>query len=453
MSANYQHARSYLDRLLRDHSLEELRQRLAPSFDNPSPKVPGGCRPNMENLQQRWQLLRVSPGSRESLADSETLAQLERYRNHIENFIGSVKLPVGLAGPVRVNGLFAHGDYYIPLASTEAALVASYHRGAQLISEAGGCTAMLLNEGVNRAPGFSFRNLRQVGLFVAWSLSEVETFQRVADATTRHGKLVDMSVVVEGNHVYLMFEFTTGDAAGQNMVTIATEAICAHIKANSPVRPEYSFIEANLSGDKKASAQSFLKVRGRKVSAEVILPPDLVEKRLRTTVRQVADYWRMGAVGSVLSGAIGAQGHYANGLAALYIACGQDVACVAESATGVTRFELTAKGDLYAAVTLPNLMVGTVGGGTTLPSQSACLEIMDLAGPGKANALAEVCAALCLAGELSITGAICAQEFARAHQCLARGNRPRSEAGESIRGCRRKRAESNEGHSDSESAI
>jgi hydroxymethylglutaryl-CoA reductase (NADPH) len=135
------------------------------------------------------------------------------------------------------------------------------------------------------------------------------------------------------------------------------------------------------------------------------------------------NYWRMAAIGGVLSGTLGVQGHYANGLAALYIACGQDAACVAESAVGVTRFEETTSGDLYAAVTLPNLMVGTIGGGTSLPSQRACLEIMGLAGAGKARAFAERCAALVLAGELSIIGALASGEFTRAHQRLARAKR------------------------------
>ncbi|MBI4641983.1 MAG: hydroxymethylglutaryl-CoA reductase, partial [Candidatus Tectomicrobia bacterium] len=339
----------------------------------------------------------------------------------IENFIGTAKVPVGLAGPLRVNGLFAQGDYYIPLATTEAALVASYNRGSQLISEAGGCTTIVLNEGVSRAPGFVFKDLIEAGQFVVWAISQFEEFKCEAEATTRYGKLIDMKITVEGNHVYLNFEFTTGDASGQNMATIASEAICDYIRANSPVPPQSSFVEANLSGDKKASAQSFQSVRGKKVTAEVILPADLVEKRLHTTQEKIANHWRLSAIGGILSGTVGIHGHYANGLAALYIACGQDAACVAESAVGVSRFEVTDQGDLYAAVTLPNLIVGTVGGGTGLPSQKACLEILGLAGPGKALAFAEVCAAVCLAGELSIAGAICSGDFTRAHEWFARG--------------------------------
>jgi hydroxymethylglutaryl-CoA reductase (NADPH) len=263
--------------------------------------------------------------------------------------------------------------------------------------------------------------LPEAGLFVLWATEHVEDFRRVAEATTRFGKLSDMRVTIEGNHAYLAFEFYTADASGQNMVTLATEAICQFIEQQCPVRPQYYFVEANLSGDKKASAQSFLLVRGRKVSAEAVLPAELVQKRLRTTPEHMVNFWRMSAMGGVLSGTMGLQGHYANGLAALYLACGQDVACVAESAVGVTRFEVIEGGSLYACVSLPNIMVGTVGGGTGLPSQKACLDILGLAGAGKAQALAEVCAGLCLAGELSIMGAMCSGDFSRAHRVLARG--------------------------------
>jgi hydroxymethylglutaryl-CoA reductase (NADPH) len=422
MPTSHRRASGYLERLLRTHTAKELGRRLEPKLENLSTKVPNGSDLTLTSLEHRWQVIGASRETREALADPYTLAEMGCYWRSVENFIGVVKLPVGLAGPLRVNGLFAQGDYYVPLATTEAALVASYSRGAQLISEAGGCTAALLNEGISRAPGFSFRNLREAGRFVSWAVSQLDEFRRAAEATTRHGKLIDMGVAVEGNHVYLNFEYTTGDASGQNMVTIATEAICSYITTNTPVRPQYFFVETNLSGDKKATFQSFLLVRGKKVTAEVTLPETLVKKRLRTTPEQMINCWRMSAIGGVLSGSIGVQGHYANGLTALYIACGQDPACVAESAVGVTRFEMSPQGELYASVTLPNLIVGTIGGGTRLPSQQACLKIMGLAGPGKAQALAEVCAGLCLAGELSIVGALCEGEFARAHQYLARGN-------------------------------
>ena len=159
----------------------------------------------------------------------------------------------------------------------------------------------------------------------------------------------------------------------------------------------------------------------KKVTAEVRIPGDLLTKHLGTDIETMQAYWRMSALGGVMSGTIGVQGHYANGLTALYLATGQDAACAAESSVGVTRMEV--QGDqLYCAVTLPNVIVGTVGGGTKLPSQQVGLKILGLAGAGKVQALAEVAAAVCLAGEISLIGAISAGHFARAHQSLARGD-------------------------------
>jgi hydroxymethylglutaryl-CoA reductase (NADPH) len=299
-------------------------------------------------------------------------------------------------------------------------LVASYNRGAQLITAAGGASAMLLNEGVTRTPVFTFSALAEAGQFVAWVVTQYDHFKRLAESTTSHGKLHDINVNLEGNHVYLVFEYQTGDASGQNMVTIATNQVYHYILQNSPIEPKEAFLDGNLSGDKKPNAHTLRHVRGKKVSCEVLLKRELVEKYLHTTPEKMARFGQVTTTGAALSGGIGVNAHYANALSALYIACGQDAACVAESAVGITRMEVNAAGDLYTSVTLPNLMVGTVGGGTGLPSQKACLDILGLAGTGNARALAEVAAALCLAGELSIVGAFCAEHFSRAHQKLAR---------------------------------
>jgi hydroxymethylglutaryl-CoA reductase (NADPH) len=360
--------------------------------ENAYHRIPRGA--DRWSIQERWNTLAISNDMRQEIADTQSLSRNTTYRRNIENYIGTVKVPVGIAGPLRVNGIFAQGDYYVPLATTEAALVASYNRGTCVISKAGGCTAMLLDEGVSRAPGFVFKNLSQAGFFVKWALSRVEEFKRVAAATSRYCKLTNITPSIEGNHVYLKFEFFTEDASGQNMVTIASDAICNYIFHHSPFQPVRWYIEANFSGDKKASRQSFQSVRGKKVAAETIIPKELVEKSLHTTAYQIANYYRMSTIGGVLSGTIGIQGHYAN----------------------------IEGGDLYASVTLPNLMIATVGGGTGLPSQRACLDILGLSGPGNANAFAEVAAGLCLAGEISIAAAISAGEFTQAHKQLARGN-------------------------------
>lgn len=413
--------------LLAGRSLEELVAALEPKPSaDPArlERIPGGSLATPQAVERRWRRIAAQvPGLpeavRQELLDPRTASRLARYGRNIEQLIGCVSLPVGLAGPLRVNGLHAQGDFLVPMATTEAALVASYSRGARLLSEAGGCSALLLAEGVTRSPGFAFANVGEAGRFVVWALSQQEAFAAVAAITTAHGRLEATRLSVEGNHVYLLFDFSTGDAAGQNMVTFATRAICDHILRHTPVQPLHWFVEANLSGDKKASAQSFSTVRGKKVTAEIHLSAELVERRLHTTPGRMVDHWRFGALGGVLSGSIGVHGHLANGLAALFIACGQDAACVAEAAVGVTRLE-ESDGGLYAAVTLPNLIVGTVGGGTGLPSQRACLELLGLAGEGHARAFAEVCAGLALAGELSITAALCSDDFSRAHRKLAR---------------------------------
>lgn len=415
--------RRLVQRLFVRRTGAEIQQQLASDASSLPPRVLNQGRNDPESIARRWQRLPAPASARAALLPGDA-ATLSVYDRHIENLIGEVRVPVGVAGPLRVNGLFAKGDYFVPLATTEAALVASYNRGCHAISESGGSTAVLLAEGVTRTPGFVFARVAEAGEFAVWVSEQEERLRELTATTTRHGRLEDVRFTIEGNHLYLHLVFHTGDAAGQNMVTLATQAICDHLAAAGPVRPLHTYVEANMSGDKKASMQSFLNVRGRKVTAEVTVPAAVVASRLRATPRGMEDYWRMSALGGVLSGTVGVQGHYANGLAALFLATGQDVACVSEASVGVTRMEVTAAGDLYAAVTLPNLIMGTVGGGTGLPTQAAGLDLLGLRGEGRAPALAEVCAALCLAGELSIIAALSAGQFAEAHGRLARGRDP-----------------------------
>jgi hydroxymethylglutaryl-CoA reductase (NADPH) len=420
MTTPISHAVQHYSRLLAERDLEALAERLRPDHAPAPSHIPGGSADDPKSIELRWELL-GDDSARAELFDPQTERQAAAYAKNIENFIGTVKVPVGIAGPLRVRGLFAQGDYYVPLATTEAALVASYNRGSALITEAGGASAMLLNEGVSRSPGFAFENLEELGRFTAWLLASREDIRTAAEATTRYGRLADLNLCIEGNHVYLLLLYTTGDAAGQNMVTIATEAAMTWILANTPVQPRRAFLEANFSGDKKASAQSFQGVRGKKIVAEVCIPADLIAAWLHTTPEVMVEYCHFATLGGILSGTVGVQGHYANGLAAMFIACGQDAACVAEAAVGTSRMEVVEGGALYASVTLPNLIVGSIGGGTKLPSQQAGLRLLGLAGQGHAQALAEVAAALCLAGEISLIGAISAGDYGRAHARLARG--------------------------------
>jgi len=345
---------------------------------------------------------------------------LNSFDGNIENYIGLTQIPTGIVGPLRVIGSAAKGDFFIPLATSEGALVASSHRGAKACYEAGGAVSICLIEGVQRSPLFKFNSIADLGIFMGWILPQLEKFEEITKENSRFAELRDVRSQIEGNQLILTFEFYTGDASGQNMVTLCTDAICQFIIANTPIQPEYWFIEGNYSGDKKATALSFTNVRGKKVTSEIVIPKKVVESVLKTNVKAIEAYWRSSTLGNIQSGAIGAQGHYANALTALFLATGQDVACVAEASIGITRMEATEEGDLYASVTLPNLIVGTVGGGTSLPTQKECLELMDCYGSGKARKFAEIIGALVLAGELSIAAALSAGHFTAAHMNLGR---------------------------------
>jgi hydroxymethylglutaryl-CoA reductase (NADPH) len=412
-----------LERLRRATTFEAARARLSGAGRPPAAPLRPARRANAETVAAIWARLRSDGPATEideaAIADPVALASANAYTRNIENFIGTVKVPVGVIGPLRVNGLHANGDYFAPLATTEAALVASFARGADVVSQAGGASAALLSEGVLRTPGFVFADLVEAGAFVDWVARESQDLRDAAEATTRHGKLISLEPVIDNDVVFLLCRYTTGDASGQNMATLATDALCRRIVERTPIAPKRWYVEANFSGDKKGSYLGLLTGRGRKVSASVVIPDGLIAKRLRTTAEAMLDYSRIAQLGALLSGQFGAQAHYANGLAALYIATGQDAACVSESAIGFTRMERR-EGGLFAAVTLPNILVGSVGGGTALPSQSAGLNILGLRGEGKAAALAEVTAAVCLCGEISIVAAMAAGHFAAAHDKLAR---------------------------------
>ena len=367
----------------------------------------------------RWHKL-DQPAARQELFAARARARAGAYACNIENYIGTVATPVGVTGPLKIHGSAGSASYTVPLATTEAALVASYSRGAGVISAAGGCTVRAVGEGVSRTPFFAFANLADAHDFARFVEGAREMIERQVPRVSSHCRLLDLASVIEGNHVYLRLTYATGDAAGQNMVTFVSDLVCRKLLEASTVQPEYWFLEANLSGDKKATAATLSSVRGRRVVAEVEIPESLVRERLHTSATRMVEYWRAGALGGVMSGTTGVQGHFANGLAALYLACGQDIACVAESATGVTRMQV--RGDaLYVSVTLPNLIVGTVGGGTGLPGPAACLQILGLQGKGKAQTFAEVAAATVLAGEISIIAAFCSGDFANAHRALSRG--------------------------------
>jgi len=370
---------------------------------------------SIDGLKARQKFLENLGYSLNAVKGEKDAIKPEELRGNIEDLIGFCQIPVGIIGPLRINGLYANGDFFVPLATTEGSLVASYNRGAHVISLTGGASVMCLTESVSRAPCFVFNNLVEAGLFLSWALTKMDYFNEVAKTTTRHGQLVDIKTTLNGPSCYLTFEYTTGDASGQNMVTIATEAICKKIIEESPIKPRTWYLEGNLSGDKRASMLSFLGVRGKKVVAEALLSKKIVEKFLHTSPQSMEKFYRVSTLGGIQSGAIGMQGHFANALTALFIACGQDVACVAEASIGITDMYVTEEEELHVSVSLPNLTVGTIGGGTHLPTARECLNILDCYGKDRAQKFAEICTVTALAGEISIIASLTAGDFGRAH--------------------------------------
>jgi hydroxymethylglutaryl-CoA reductase (NADPH) len=383
--------------------------------------LPGSYSWTKESQQKRLDFLKNALGNNlDYLALAKVFDEPESLRGNIENYIGMTQVPTGIIGPLLINGTEAKGAFYVPLATTEGALVASYNRGARAAYLSGGITSVCTVEGVQRTPVFKFRNITEVGYFVNWMLEQYPKFQDIVSVHSRHAVLNEVKINTEGNQVLLIFEYHTGDAAGQNMVTLCTDAVCQYLVEHTPVKPRHWFIESNYSGDKKATLVSFSSVRGKKVLAEVHITDKVAREILSSTPELIAQYWQTSCIAAVQSGSIGIQGHFANGLTALFMATGQDVACVSEAAVGITRMEVSEDGGLYASVTLPNMIVGTIGGGTRLPTQQECLNLLGCTGNGTARKFAEICAATVLAGEISIAAALSSGQFAKAHKLFGR---------------------------------
>jgi hydroxymethylglutaryl-CoA reductase (NADPH) len=368
----------------------------------------------------RQQRLRQDGYAIEQIAGRGDEIEPARLAGRIEGFVGFARVPLGVAGPVRIVGAAASGDFFVPLATSEGTLVASFQHAFNAINRCGGARALCSHEQVGRAPCFEFASLAEAGEFARWLPSRLAALRETTIETSQYCRLLEARAAIVGNTVYVVFEFTTGDAAGQNMVTNAAQAICQRVLAETPVSPRSWLVESMLSGDKRACALPFRAARGRNASAEVLLPAKQIERYWRTDAGGMARAWQQAVNGAVQAGTIGMQGNVANAIAALFIACGQDAACIVEATTALTRVESTPRGDGYVSVTLPNLIVGTVGGGTNLPTARECLAMLDCVGEGKASKLAEICAVVALAGELAIVGAMASGNFASAHAASGR---------------------------------
>ena len=341
---------------------------------------------------------------------------------NVENFMGVAQVPIGLAGPLRINGEHAKGDFYIPLATSEGTLVASYNRGMRLLSESGGVKATVVEQYMQRSPVFIMEDALQAREFGEWVKQHFEEIKAVAETTTRSGKLINIYQYSIGPLRNLRFNYTTGDAAGQNMTGKATFAACEWIKKTYPGGANY-ILSGNMDTDKKHSRINMLVTRGKRVVAECTIKGELLKSLMGISSKELFWSRQVSNAGAFLAGSANNGAHAANGLTAMFIATGQDVANVSESHAGVTYAQLLDNGDYYWSITLTSLIVATYGGGTGLPTQKECLEMLGCYGKGKADKFAEICAAVVLAGDTSLSSAILAGDWVSSHDALGR-NRP-----------------------------
>ncbi|MFN3597595.1 MAG: hydroxymethylglutaryl-CoA reductase [Rubricoccaceae bacterium] len=339
---------------------------------------------------------------------------------NIEAFVGVAQVPIGVAGPLRVNGEHAQGEFLIPLATTEGTLVASYNRGMKVLNLSGGVTCTVSDDAMQRAPVFVFASAREARDFKYWLDEHVEPIRAAAEATTRSGKLTYIDTYLSNKFAFCRFNFTTGDAAGQNMVGRATFAACSWILENNDTIRRF-YLESNFATDKKASMVNIMKTRGKRVTAECVVKADVLRQHMRVEPRGLYYHWGVAAgIGSLLSGANNNGLHSPNGITAMFIATGQDVANVSESSAALLYTELTPEEDLYMSITIPSLIVATHGGGTGLATQQECLRMLGCAGRDKVKKFAEIVAGVVLAGEISLASAISSNDWVSSHEQYGR---------------------------------
>lgn len=394
----------------------------------PAPKTRPACLSDRatKKLVVRGKEIPVDDDYWEYVADEQSVRDAPKYANNTENYIGTIKYPLGLIGPLQVNGLHANRQYVVPMASHEGALLASYDRGAKAITAAGGVNVRIKSRNMIRAPVFIFQSIVEAHDFYRFVhqkevLSSIEKF--VAEKV-EHCTVTFLRIFQTDRKVHLSIGIDSEDAAGQNMVTYAGESVMQYMKKNYPGKIPEMYIEGGFNAGKRVSVLHTLLGKGHSVVADCVIPKEVVKKVLHTTPYRLQRFQKMHNRTNEFIGGISCTAHVANGLAAFYIANGQDPACTAESQAAVTHFDVSLRGanardgkfmeecDLYASMTLNSVIVATIGGGTNLPSFKAARSMM---GVKTGNELAEVCAGMALAGELSFYAAMESGEFASAH--------------------------------------
>ena len=336
-------------------------------------------------------------------------------KGNCENFVGVAQVPIGIAGPLVMHGEYAQGEFLIPLATSEGTLVASHNRGIKVLNLSGGVHACVMADAMQRAPVFVFQDAVSCREFVNWIQANFARIRQEAEATSSVARLLYIDPYIASKFVFLRFNFSTGDAAGQNMVGRATFAACNWILESYRGITSF-YLESNFATDKKASQINMLRTRGKRVTAEATIPREILSKHLRVEPEMLVSHYGVANVGAFLAGANSNGAQSANAITAMFIATGQDVANVAESSAGIVYCELTPAGDLYISLTIPSLIVATHGGGTSLATQRECLEILRCHGKGRVNRLAEIVAGVALAGEISLGAAISSSDWVSAHE-------------------------------------
>jgi hydroxymethylglutaryl-CoA reductase (NADPH) len=373
-----------------------------------------------EQVAERRRWVEEKTGGRLELVGGFSVSS-DEMRGNVENPIGAAQVPLGVAGPLLVHGEHAHGSFYVPLATTEGVLVRAYERGMVALTHAGGVTARIHRDENRVSPSFWFPDVAGARAFTDWVHAHTADIRALAESTTRRGRLLELRCHPAGRSVVVEFRYSTADASGMNMITTATDRACRWIVEASGARGFHLF--SGAESEKRAATGLMTGGKGKQVTAGALLPAEVLEGVLRVRARDLVTLWQRTVAGHLLAGSAGYNGQLANGLAAIFIACGQDVANVVNAAVGITQFEEETDGALYASVTLPSLTVATVGGGTGSGTARECLAMLGCAGAGKARKFAEIVAATLLAGELSMGAAVAAGELAAAHEALGR-NRP-----------------------------
>jgi len=340
-------------------------------------------------------------------------------RGNVENFTGVAQIPLGFAGPLNVSGDHAKGDFLIPLATSEGTLIASYNRGIKALNLSDGVKCTIQNDSMQRAPVFIFENAKEAHQFVEWVNKHIVEIREQAESTSSVARLQYIDPYMASKFAYLRFNYSTGDAAGQNMVGRATFAACSWILDHYPSIKKF-YLESNFATDKKASQINIMRTRGKRVTAEATLKRDVLIQHLRVEPESMYYHHNVSTIGAFFSGANNNGAHSPNAITAMFIATGQDVANVSESSAGILYTELTEEKDLYISLTIPSLIVASFGGGTGLPTQKECLKVMGCYGKGKVNKFAEIVAGVALAGEISLGAAISSLDWVSSHEKYGR---------------------------------